>query len=64
MPINLVVQLRIQRTSGFSVPIGAKSARDFTNPNKRLREEATKVHQLKYTCGEELDLLLHGLLNG
>ena len=31
--------------------IEAKSAGDFTNTNKRRKEEATKVHQLRATYG-------------
>lgn len=58
MPIDLVVQPHVRKPSGFPVLIEAKSAGDFTNTNKRRKEEATKAHQLKRTYGEQLDLLL------
>ena len=53
MPIALIVQPHVRRTSDFPVLIEAKSAGDFTNTNKRRKEEATKAHQLKRTYGEE-----------
>lgn len=58
MPIDLVVQPHTPNQSGFPVLIEAKSAGDFTNTNKRRKEEAAKAHQLKRTYGDELDLLL------
>lgn len=58
MPIDLVIQPHTRTASGFPILIEAKSAGDFTNTNKRRKEEATKAHQLKRTYGEELNLLL------
>lgn len=58
MPIDVVVQPHKRTASGFPILIEAKSAGDFTNTNKRRKEEATKARQLKRTYGEELDLLL------
>ena len=42
----------------LGVTVEAKSAGDFTNTNKRRKEEATKVRQLKQTYGESIDLTL------
>ena len=38
--------------------IEAKSAGDFTNTNKRRKEEATKVNQLRVRYGEDLQFIL------
>ena len=38
--------------------IEAKSAGDFTNPNKRRKEEATKISQLRATYGQGLRFIL------
>jgi hypothetical protein len=46
------------RKRGLPILIEAKSAGDFTNTNKRRKEEATKVHQLKATFGEGVCFML------
>lgn len=38
--------------------IEAKSAGDFTNPNKRRKEEAIKISQLRGTYSQELRFIL------
>jgi XamI-like restriction endonuclease len=38
--------------------IEAKSAGDFTNTNKRRKEEATKITQLQQTCGKRVEFIL------
>ena len=38
--------------------IEAKSAGDFTNVNKRRKEEATKMAQLKRTLGNRVEYVL------
>jgi hypothetical protein len=40
------------------VLIEAKSAGDFTNTNKRRKEEAMKVHQLRAAHGEKVRFIL------
>ena len=57
MPIDAVIQ---PHGPGSRLPllVEAKSAGDFTNTNKRRKEEATKVRQLRTTYGEEIGLLL------
>lgn len=56
MPIDAVVMPR----SGNPGPllIEAKSAGDFTNVNKRRKEEATKMRQLRSTYGDEVRFIL------
>jgi hypothetical protein len=52
--VNIPVDLVAQPISGrqkLPVLIEAKSAGDFTNTNKRRKEEATKIHQLHETYG-------------
>lgn len=48
--------------SDLPIMIECKSADDFANVNKRRKEEATKMQQLKNTFGENVvfDLLLCG----
>jgi hypothetical protein len=38
--------------------IEAKSAGDFANTNKRRKEEATKIHQLRESYGPDVQLIL------
>lgn len=58
IPIDVVVQPRKPFKSRLPILIEAKSAGDFTNTNKRRKEEATKIHQLKATCGPEVCYIL------
>jgi type II restriction enzyme len=58
IPIDAVIQPRNTRKAGLPVLIEAKSAGDFTNTNKRRKEEATKIHQLKATYGNEIRYVL------
>lgn len=48
MPMNRKVPLLIE----------AKSAGDFTNVNKRRKEEATKIQQLKAAHGDKVRFIL------
>lgn len=54
IPIDVVIQPRKLRKDRLPVLIEAKSAGDFTNTNKRRKEEATKVHQLQATYGKSV----------
>lgn len=47
MPIDVVVQPHTPAIHRIPILIEAKSAGDFTNTNKRRKEEATKIRQLK-----------------
>lgn len=58
IPIDAVVQPLHARLGEYPVLIEAKSAGDFTNTNKRRKEEAQKVHQLRATYGQNISLLL------
>ena len=46
------------KTGGFPLLIEAKSAGDFTNTNKRRKEEATKVAQLRSNYGNAIRFVL------
>ena len=58
IPADIVIQPTIPAESGLPVLVEAKSAGDFANTNKRRKEEATKVRQLRSTYGPELRFLL------
>lgn len=58
IPIDVVVRPILPASEKYPVLIEAKSAGDFTNTNKRRKEEATKAAQLKSTYGPELHLAL------
>ena len=58
IPIDVVIQPKRPRRSGLPILIEAKSAGDFTNTNKRRKEEAAKVHQLRQTYGDGIGLVL------
>lgn len=58
VPVDLVVQPNPARPSGVPVLIEAKSAGDFTNVNKRRKEEAQKVRQLRERYGEDVAYIL------
>ena len=54
IPIDTVVKPLTAKASDLPVLIEAKSAGDFTNTNKRRKEEAMKVSQLREIYGEGL----------
>ncbi|MCL4199147.1 MAG: XamI family restriction endonuclease [Phycisphaerales bacterium] len=58
IPIDVVIQPRKVRKGRLPILIEAKSAGDFTNTNKRRKEEATKVHQLQATYGKGVRFIL------
>jgi hypothetical protein len=58
IPVDVVIQPHQPASHSLPVLIEAKSAGDFTNPNKRRKEEATKIHQLKARYGDEISLIL------
>jgi XamI restriction endonuclease len=51
IPVDVVIQPKRAKLPHLPVFIEAKSAGDFTNVNKRRKEEATKINQLKATFG-------------
>lgn len=58
LPIDIVIKTINSRSKAFPILVEAKSAGDFTNTNKRRKEEATKVNQLKSTYGAEIKFIL------
>jgi len=58
IPVDVVIQPKRLRANRIPVLIEAKSAGDFTNTNKRRKEEATKIHQLRRTYGPDVQLIL------
>lgn len=58
IPVDVVIQPKKLRKNRIPVLIEAKSAGDFTNTNKRRKEEATKIRQLQSTYGEKVQFIL------
>ncbi len=58
IPVDVVIQPKKRRKDRLPVLIEAKSAGDFTNTNKRRKEEATKIHQLQTTYGKAISFVL------
>lgn len=58
IPIDAVIMPRNAKPKTLPILIEAKSAGDFTNTNKRRKEEATKVNQLRATYGNSVQFVL------
>ena len=58
IPVDVVIKPKDVASDDFPVLVEAKSAGDFTNTNKRRKEEATKVNQLRYTYGDQIQFIL------
>jgi hypothetical protein len=58
IPIDAVIQPKGVELPHLPILIEAKSAGDFTNVNKRRKEEATKINQLKATFGDGVVFVL------
>jgi hypothetical protein len=58
IPVDVVIQPKRLRKDRLPVLVEAKSAGDFTNTNKRRKEEATKIHQLQATYGTTVAFVL------
>ena len=58
IPVDVAVQPKKRRKNRFPILIEAKSAGDFTNTNKRRKEEATKIHQLQAAYGSDVPFVL------
>lgn len=59
--VNIPVDVAIMRggeEKDYPLLIECKSAGDFANTNKRRKEEAVKISQLKYTYGENIYFIL------
>jgi hypothetical protein len=58
IPVDAVIMPKTAKTGDFPLLVEAKSAGDFTNVNKRRKEEATKINQIRYTYGEVIVFIL------
>jgi XamI restriction endonuclease len=58
IPVDVAIKAKAGRQSDFPMCIEAKSAADFTNVNKRRKEEAQKMAQIRRTYGERVKYLL------
>lgn len=58
IPVDVVIQPQVPDIDGLPILVEAKSAGDFTNTNKRRKEEATKIRQLRDKYGEGIRMLL------
>lgn len=58
IPVDAVILPKTAKAGAFPLLIEAKSAGDFTNVNKRRKEEAVKVSQLRHTYGKGVVFLL------
>lgn len=58
IPVDVAVQPLRPRKDKLPILIEAKSAGDFTNTNKRRKEEATKIHQLQAEYGKNVAFVL------
>lgn len=56
--IDVAVMRKNSQSGNLPLMIEAKSAGDFTNVNKRRKEEATKMAQLKRTLGNRVEYVL------
>lgn len=59
VPVDIIIKPHQYTTGQFPILIEAKSAGDFTNTNKRRKEEATKFAQLKRTYGDSIQFVLY-----
>ena len=62
IPVDAVIMRKDSREGDFPALFEAKSAGDFTNTNKRRKEEAIKIQQLRRAYGNKItfDLFLCG----
>lgn len=58
MPIDVVIKRKGYSHDTLPLLVECKSAGDFTNTNKRRKEEAQKMEQLKTTYGNDIDFVL------
>ncbi len=58
IPVDVVIMPKASKFGDFPILIEAKSAGDFTNVNKRRKEEAVKIQQLRNTYGGKVSYSL------
>ena len=59
IPVDMIVMPFKYEDDEFPILIEAKSAGDFTNTNKRRKEEVTKFAQLRKTYGDSVEFILY-----
>ena len=58
IPVDVVIKPHNAGPDELPLLIECKSAGDFTNTNKRRKEEATKINQLRSSYGEHIRFIL------
>jgi hypothetical protein len=58
IPIDIIIMSKTATRGDGPVLIEAKSAGDYTNVNKRRKEEATKMNLLKAKLGRKVKFIL------
>ena len=58
IPIDAVIMPKTAKDGDFPLLVEAKSAGDFTNVNKRRKEEAVKFMQLRHSHGNQIVFIL------
>ena len=54
IPVDTIIMPKNSKAGDFPIFFEAKSAGDFTNVNKRRKEEAQKMTQLRSTYGDKV----------
>ena len=58
IPVDAAIMPKKQKPGTMPLLVEAKSAGDFTNTNKRRKEEAVKITQLRSTYGQDIGFIL------
>ena len=58
IPVDAVIMPKTAQPGNLPLLVEAKSAGDFTNVNKRRKEEATKMGQLRQSYGQDVRFIL------
>ncbi len=58
VPVDAVIMLKDSKAGDMPLLVEAKSAGDFANTNKRRKEEATKLDQLRRMHGSQIQIVL------
>ena len=58
IPVDAVIMPQAARPRDLPLLVEAKSAGDFANVNKRRKEEAAKMSQLRQSYGEDVRYIL------
>lgn len=58
IPVDAVIMRKTAKNGDFPLLIEAKSAGDFTNTNKRRKEEAQKINQLRSKYGDSIEFVM------